>query len=195
MAGLQMPKKGQGLQSLRDLKDQERSAAQVPTVEDTESSFLTDFRQDGGTEGLTERRNDGGKEGSTEGRKDSREDGQPPVNQAVSPSAIEEGRQPVIPPAQPSVGTGGQESFPRARRLTIKAVAPEPETITDENFAEVVRQAIAAKRVLTGGNKTTVDMTPELAKRAAIYSLDHAKVSARQMFVELLDAFLTLEGY
>jgi hypothetical protein len=191
MAGLQMPKKGQGLQSLRDLKDQERETdGEAPSPE------MTDFRRSVLTEGLTEARTDGKTDERTEGRPSASQEGQTAINPSVSEAALTA----VHLAAQPSSGTavppdGLTDAIPPRRAPRLAKIEPEPEPITDENFAEIVRQAIAAKRVLTGGNKTTVDMTPELAKRAAIYSLDHGKVSARQMFVELLDAFLTLEGY
>jgi len=73
--------------------------------------------------------------------------------------------------------------------------SPRKDGLTEAEFFDRVRARLEDKRKVEGGNKTTVDMSPDLARRAALYSLDHGKVSTRQVFVELLDAFLAVEGY
>jgi hypothetical protein len=43
--------------------------------------------------------------------------------------------------------------------------------------------------------KATVDMSPELSLRAKRYCLEHGNVPVRQLFLELMTAFLDEEGY
>lgn len=62
-------------------------------------------------------------------------------------------------------------------------------------FLDRVREGIAQKKVHPGGVKATVDMAPELSLRAKRYCLDHGNVPVRQVFLELLSAFLEEEGY
>lgn len=154
---------------------------------------------------LTDKRNDGMTETRTDGMTEGREDRQPPVfpsGQTDSrPHGQTEGRQPARQDGQPRgrahEQAEGRDAVSPSMRTAILPPRTEPQEIelTDENMVEFVRQVLASKRTLTGGNKTTVDMSPALARRAAQYSLDHCKVPARSMFVELLDAFLTVEGY
>ena len=51
------------------------------------------------------------------------------------------------------------------------------------------------KRSYSGGVKATVDMSPELSKRAKKYCLEHDVTSVRALCLELLDAFLSEEGF
>ena len=46
-----------------------------------------------------------------------------------------------------------------------------------------------------GGVKATVEMPSELSLRAKRYCLDHGNVPVRQVFLELMIAFLEEEGY
>jgi hypothetical protein len=62
-------------------------------------------------------------------------------------------------------------------------------------FLERVREALAQKKTHAGGVKTTVEMTPELNRRAKQYCLDHGNLPVRQVFLELMAAFLDEEEY
>jgi hypothetical protein len=62
-------------------------------------------------------------------------------------------------------------------------------------LAVQVRDALDRKRNHIGGVKATVDMSPELSKRAKKYCLEHDVSSVRVLCLELLEAFLTEEGF
>ena len=54
---------------------------------------------------------------------------------------------------------------------------------------------LAQKVVHPGGVKATVDMSRELSLRAKRYCLEHGNIPVRQLFLELMTAFLVEEGY
>ena len=85
------------------------------------------------------------------------------------------------------------------------AIVPEPDlepapTVDLEakrSAALVARvQAMLAQKTLhPNGAKATVDMSPALFHRAKRYCLDHGNVTLRQLFLDLMTAFLDEEGY
>ena len=62
-------------------------------------------------------------------------------------------------------------------------------------FLERVRTAISQRTTHASGVKATVEMPSELSLRAKRYCLDHGNVPVRQVFLELMIAFLEEEGY
>ena len=58
-----------------------------------------------------------------------------------------------------------------------------------------VHEALAHKTLHPNGAKATVDMSPALFHRAKRYCLDHGNVTLRQLFLDLMTAFLDEEGY
>ena len=81
---------------------------------------------------------------------------------------------------------------PPIRKATRKEVRPEAGT---NSFLEAVSAAIASREPLVGGVKATVDMSPDLSKRAKRYLADHRGQSTRQLLLALFDAFLSAKGY
>ena len=82
--------------------------------------------------------------------------------------------------------TEGREK--EGKKLRADALVVEP-------LGDRVRTALAQKVVHPGGVKATVDMSPELSLRAKRYCLEHGNVPVRQLFLELMTAFLVEEGY
>lgn len=58
-----------------------------------------------------------------------------------------------------------------------------------------VREVVAKRRVHGTGVKATVDMPPELFRRVKSYCKDHNNATLRQLFLDLMGAFLDAEGY
>ena len=58
-----------------------------------------------------------------------------------------------------------------------------------------VHDSLAHKMLHPTGAKATVDMSPALFHRAKRYCLDHGNVTLRQLFLDLMTAFLDEEGY
>ena len=58
-----------------------------------------------------------------------------------------------------------------------------------------VRSMLAQKTLHPNGAKATVDMSPALFHRSKRYCLDHGNVTLRQLFLDLMTAFLDEEGY
>lgn len=82
-------------------------------------------------------------------------------------------------------------------RKRVSKQAPTPaltEVITDSLTARV-KEALELKRNHPGGVKATVEMSPELSKRAKTYCLEHDLSSVRVLCLELLEAFLAEEGF
>ena len=58
-----------------------------------------------------------------------------------------------------------------------------------------VHSMLAHKTLHPNGAKATVDMSPALFHRSKRYCLDHGNVTLRQLFLDLMTAFLDEEGY
>jgi hypothetical protein len=89
------------------------------------------------------------------------------------------------PESSPGSGETGGNTDLRA------SVSTQPST----DFLERVRTAISQRTTHAGGVKATVEMPSELSLRAKRYCLDHGNVPVRQVFLELMIAFLEEEGY
>lgn len=115
---------------------------------------------------------------------------EPPRSQTAEPAAAME--VPVAPPstpAQPSVASPmlviSQEAAP----------APTAEEMEGAAFLARIRQALSHKMLHPTGSKATVDMSPALFHRAKRYCMEHGNVTLRQVFLDLLTAYLEEEGY
>ncbi len=76
------------------------------------------------------------------------------------------------------------------------AEAPaDPEAEKSAALIARVHESLAHKLMHPTGAKATVDMSPALFHRAKRYCLDHGNVTLRQLFLDLMTAFLDEEGY
>ncbi len=75
------------------------------------------------------------------------------------------------------------------------APAADPEAERSAALIAHVHMMLAQKALHPNGAKATVDMSPALFHRAKRYCLDHGNVTLRQLFLDLMTAFLDEEGY
>jgi hypothetical protein len=102
-------------------------------------------------------------------------------------------RKPARTQARKEGSTGGRKQA--STQVSTEALTPVPKDVSADALLERVREAIEQKRNHRGGVKATVDMSPELSKRAKTYCLESDVSSVRVLCLELLDAFLTEEGF
>ncbi len=132
-----------------------------------------------------------------------------PADAEARTSALPQAREEKEPEAESSVDTevrksartqvrkeGSTDGRKQASAQASKEVlTPVPKDVSAGVFLERVREALERKRNHTGGVKATVDLSPELSKRAKKYCLESDVSSVRVLFIELLDAFLAEEGF
>ncbi len=104
------------------------------------------------------------------------------------------------PPPPPVPAAVRQEDLVLAQYLTdAEPPAPlsEAEIEVERSAALIarVRASLAHKVLHPTGAKATVDMSPALFHRSKRYCLDHGNVTLRQLFLDLMTAFLDEEGY
>ncbi len=75
------------------------------------------------------------------------------------------------------------------------AFPADPEAEKSAALIARVHETLAHKTMHPTGAKATVDMSPALFHRAKRYCLDHGNVTLRQLFLDLMTAFLDEEGY
>ena len=75
------------------------------------------------------------------------------------------------------------------------AAAADPEAERSAALIARVQALLTQKTLHPNGAKATVDMSPALFHRAKRYCLDHGNVTLRQLFLDLMTAFLDEEGY
>ncbi len=94
-----------------------------------------------------------------------------------------------------------QEDLVLSQYLTDAEQSAAPEPIPDPEEEKHIRliarvhQSLSHKVLHPTGAKATVDMSPALFHRAKRYCLDHGNVTLRQLFLDLMTAFLDEEGY
>ena len=113
----------------------------------------------------------------------------------------------VVRGAEPKAALQPQEDLVLAQYLTdaeqapladlraaskVMAIATES---ADSRLIARVHDSLAHKMLHPTGAKATVDMSPALFHRAKRYCLDHGNVTLRQLFLDLMTAFLDEEGY
>ena len=74
-------------------------------------------------------------------------------------------------------------------------VSADPDAEKSAALIARVQESLAHKTMHPTGAKATVDMSPALFHRAKRYCLDHGNVTLRQLFLDLMTAFLDEEGY
>ena len=79
----------------------------------------------------------------------------------------------------------------------VIAAVPDTDPDAEKSAALIARvhSLLAHKTLHPNGAKATVDMSPALFHRAKRYCLDHGNVTLRQLFLDLMTAFLDEEGY
>lgn len=75
------------------------------------------------------------------------------------------------------------------------ALPTDPEAEKSAALIARVHESLAHKMMHPTGAKATVDMSPALFHRSKRYCLDHGNVTLRQLFLDLMTAFLDEEGY
>ncbi len=104
-------------------------------------------------------------------------------------------------PAQPIVPAppAREDDLVLAQYLTDSEPPAEmpadPEAEKSAALIARVHQTLAHRTMHPTGAKATVDMSPALFHRAKRYCLDHGNVTLRQLFLDLMTAFLDEEGY
>ena len=112
---------------------------------------------------------------------------------------------PVILTVEPKPTLKPQEDLVLSQYLTDAEQAPAPpanespknaaKKAADARLIARVHDSLAHKMLHPTGAKATVDMSPALFHRAKRYCLDHGNVTLRQLFLDLMTAFLDEEGY
>ncbi len=79
----------------------------------------------------------------------------------------------------------------------LPAPRPDADPEAEKSAALIARvhSMLAHKTLHPNGAKATVDMSPALFHRSKRYCLDHGNVTLRQLFLDLMTAFLDEEGY
>ena len=87
------------------------------------------------------------------------------------------------------------EQAPMADLKAASAAVAKATESADARLIARVHDSLAHKMLHPTGAKATVDMSPALFHRAKRYCLDHGNVTLRQLFLDLMTAFLDEEGY
>jgi len=101
----------------------------------------------------------------------------------------------------PVIPAPRQEDLVLSQYMTKTQQPSQPEPVadpeTEKNIALIARvhSSLSHKTLHPTGAKATVDMSPALFHRAKRYCLDHGNVTLRQLFLDLMTAFLDAEGY
>lgn len=124
---------------------------------------------------------------------------QDPAASAPEPELTPAVVAPSAPSPAPTVPPTRQEDLILSQYLTdAEQPAPiEPVTEAEKSAALIARvhASLSHKTLHPTGAKATVDMSPALFHRAKRYCLDHGNVTLRQLFLDLMKAFLDEEGY
>jgi hypothetical protein len=115
----------------------------------------------------------------------------PPVAPSVESKAV-------IPPQEDLVLAQYLTDAEQAPIADLKAISKVTAIATesaDSRLIARVHDSLAHKMLHPTGAKATVDMSPALFHRAKRYCLDHGNVTLRQLFLDLMTAFLDEEGY
>ena len=97
--------------------------------------------------------------------------------------------------ATPSVKR--EEDLVLSQFLPVAPSLPLADPDAEKSAALIARvhAMLTHKTLHPNGAKVTVDMSPALFHRAKRYCLDHGNVTLRQLFLDLMTAFLDEEGY
>lgn len=109
----------------------------------------------------------------------------------------------VHPKAVPDPASLAAPSVEREEDLVLSQFLPvapnlplaDPDAEKSAALIARVHAMLTHKTLHPNGAKVTVDMSPALFHRAKRYCLDHGNVTLRQLFLDLMTAFLDEEGY
>lgn len=111
------------------------------------------------------------------------------------------------PEAVPKIVTAAPPPVEREEDLVLAQFLPvspptapnllpaDPDAEKSAALIARVHAMLTHKTLHPNGAKVTVDMSPALFHRAKRYCLDHGNVTLRQLFLDLMTAFLDEEGY
>ena len=115
-----------------------------------------------------------------------------PVPAAEAPAVL---TAPEAPPAEREEDLVLSQFIPEEPPVVIAEPAADPDAEKSAALIARVQSMLAHKTQHPNGAKATVDMSPALFHRAKRYCLDHGNVTLRQLFLDLMTAFLDEEGY
>ncbi len=99
------------------------------------------------------------------------------------------------PPAEREDDLVLSQYLTEAAPAIIEESAVDAEAEKSAALIARVHSLLTHKALHPNGAKATVDMSPALFHRAKRYCLDHGNVTLRQLFLDLMTAFLDSEGY
>ncbi len=99
------------------------------------------------------------------------------------------------PPAEREEDLVLSQFIPEDPPVIAIVLEADPEAEKSAALIARVHSLLAHKTLHPNGAKATVDMSPALFHRAKRYCLDHGNVTLRQLFLDLMTAFLDEEGY
>ena len=102
---------------------------------------------------------------------------------------------PEPPPAEREEDLVLSQFIPEEPPVVAAEPAADPDAEKSAALIARVQTMLAHKTLHPNGAKATVDMSPALFHRAKRYCLDHGNVTLRQLFLDLMTAFLDEEGY
>lgn len=164
------------LDDLRKINREQREAATPSVDTDIRETVSTAVRQPAHTVNRPSVSTDARTEGRKHGRKAVSKDGLTEGSTEARTDALKEG----LKDGRTGGRTGGRTEGGADGRKDLR---------------ETVLTGIEQKRTYQGGVKATIEISPELSTRFKRFGIDHNNVSLRQTMIELLDAFLTGEGY
>ena len=122
-----------------------------------------------------------------------------PAEPAADAAAVSAAPEAASAPAPPALAPAGREEdlvLSQFLSAPDPAAAPlDPEAERSAALMTRIQTLLAVKTLHPNGAKATVDMSPALFHRAKRYCLDHGNVTLRQLFLDLMTAFLDEEGY
>ncbi len=102
---------------------------------------------------------------------------------------------PLTAAPEPTPAPARGEDLVLAQYVTDAEPLADPEAVKSVALIARVHESLAHKTMHPTGAKATVDMSPALFHRAKRYCLDHGNVTLRQLFLDLMTAFLDEEEY
>ena len=102
---------------------------------------------------------------------------------------------PEPPPAEREEDLVLSQFIPEEPPIIAIVLEADPDAEKSAALIARVQSMLAHKTLHPNGAKATVDMSPALFHRAKRYCLDHGNVTLRQLFLDLMTAFLDEEGY
>ncbi len=126
-------------------------------------------------------------------------DAAPPEPESPVPDTVPAASAPEPKPTEPTVSepkaAEREDDLVLSQFMTAPAVEADKDAEHSAALIARVQTMLAHKTLHPNGAKATVDMSPALFHRAKRYCLDHGNVTLRQLFLDLMTAFLDEEGY